>query len=413
MKKFFTLIFILAYSYSYNQSVTISTGTGYNKQSFYDLKTGTETQLNNNAWDIAFSNSGSTDVGIVINESAGSGALPVKLFLAPTNVWSDVITDVSVFVDSVQLLNPDKSWTSGAFNVVKTPGNPFDFGWGSYNPQTHVITGSRVFVVQKRDQTFLKLQIQSLSGANYTIRYANLDGTEEVTKSFARNGAGAGKIIFFSLDNGEILDTPADYDLIFMRYYSPVDAGGGIFLEYPVTGILLAPGTEAVKVTSVDPLDVEETPYKFNYSDSIQVIGHDWKFFDFNQGWVLDDSTAYFVKTKNNDKYKLIFLEFGGSGNGNTTFLQEFIGNTSSAENPDSESSFELFPNPASDFLTATFDGNQEAEVRVYGVNGRLLLQTITYSGSAIDMRTISYKGTAIVTLKSEGKLFAKPVVLK
>src|SRR5690606_22163227 len=162
-----------------------------------------------------------------------------------------------------------------------------------------------------------------------------------------------------------------------------------------------------------DPLEVEETPYKLDYSDSLQVIGHDWKYFDFNLGWVLDDSTAYFIKTKDSDKYKVVFLEFAGSGTGTATFLQEFLGNTSSVQNSGFSPSVHIFPNPASDFLTVNYDSENTLQVRIHSMDGKLLQSTTASSGTPVDIRQINYRGAAVISLENQGHVTTIPFVLK
>lgn len=412
MKTLFYLILFCFQLPLFGQLTSISTGSGYSKQSFYHLASGTETQINNDAWDIAFSNTSSQDVGILVNESVSSTGNPLRLYLAPTSVWEEPIIDLSVFVDSVQLFNPDINWTIGAFNTVKDSGNPLDFGWGSYNPQTHEIVGSRIFVLQKRDLSYCKLQIQRLSGATYTIRYASLDGSNEIINTIDRNNAEVGPLLLFSMASGDVIETPEHYDFIFMRYVAALDAGG-VIVEYPVTGILLAPETKGVKATSVDPLDVNESDYKNDYTNNLQVIGHDWKFFDFNLGWVLDDSTAYFIQTKNKDKYKLVFLEFKGSSTGTAVFLQEFLGNTSAVNQEKKEPEFQIFPNPVSDFIKVESAEQGTIQFELFSLDGRLLLKSNTIAGSQIDVSGIDYHGPAFLKLISDGKTKTFSCIMK
>ena len=91
MKTFnFIPAFILAYTLGQAQSFQeISTGAGYNKQSFIRLSNGSEKQVNNDSWDLAFTAFGFQDAGIFINESAGSVMgqnLPLtELYYAQTN----------------------------------------------------------------------------------------------------------------------------------------------------------------------------------------------------------------------------------------------------------------------------------------------------------------------------------------
>lgn len=412
MKKFIYLLFLTFQLPLFGQLTSVSTGTGYSKQSFYHLATGTETQINNDAWDFAFSNSGSLDVGILINESVSSTGNPLRLYLAPTLIWEEPITDLSGFVDSVQLFNPDIQWSTGAFNTVKDSGNPLDFGWGNYNSQTHIIEGSRIFILQKRDLSYCKLQIQQLSGSEYTFRYASLDGSNEVVKTINRNNFVGEPLLFYSMNTGNIIDTPENYDFIFMRYFSALDAGG-VIVEYPVTGILLAPGTKGVKATHIDPLEVDESDYKNDYTENLQVIGHDWKFFDFNQGWVLDDSTAYFIQTQNKDKYKLVFLEFKGSSTGTALFLQEFLGNTSEVHDENNKVVFQICPNPVSDFIKIESDALGKIQYALYSMDGRLLLKNETFAGNQINVHGIDYHGPAFLVLTTGGKTQTIACIIK
>jgi hypothetical protein len=83
----------------------VSIGASYGKQAFYALSTGEVFQLNNEDWDISFSNMGNQDAGIFINESAKSSGVPLKLFLSKTTTWDEKIASTTEFVDSVQLYN--------------------------------------------------------------------------------------------------------------------------------------------------------------------------------------------------------------------------------------------------------------------------------------------------------------------
>ena len=97
MQKFFT--FFLCFStviFLQAQSLQeISTGAGYNKQSFIKLNDGSQKQVNNDAWDLAFTAFGFQDAGIFINESSGSSMgqnLPLtELYYALTDDFGAAI----------------------------------------------------------------------------------------------------------------------------------------------------------------------------------------------------------------------------------------------------------------------------------------------------------------------------------
>ena len=75
MKKYFLFI---AFLFATNSVLTaqtviqVSTGTGYAKFSYYKLNDGATQQVNNDAWDIAFSNLGVQQAGIFVNESTNT-----------------------------------------------------------------------------------------------------------------------------------------------------------------------------------------------------------------------------------------------------------------------------------------------------------------------------------------------------
>ena len=132
--KQFAFFFALAFVSFQAQSQTIqeiATGAGYQKQSFVNLSTGTERQVANNAWDIAFSVYGQQDAGVFVNESSGTSmgqALPqVEIFDALTENFEEQ-PDPAALVD-FKLYNAEKTWSYGAFNERRDTLNAFDFGW--------------------------------------------------------------------------------------------------------------------------------------------------------------------------------------------------------------------------------------------------------------------------------------------
>ena len=131
----------------------ISTGAGYQKQSFVNLTTGTEKQVNNTAWDIAFTVYGQEDAGVFANESSGSSMgmplPPIEVYDALTDNFNEQ-PDPGTLVD-LPLFNKEKTWALGAFNERRDTANPLDLGWGMYNPQTGEVAGNWVYVLKLRN----------------------------------------------------------------------------------------------------------------------------------------------------------------------------------------------------------------------------------------------------------------------
>jgi len=371
-----TIIFALITAFvtlvNAQQVEQVSTGAGYSLQAYYTLESGDVEQVNNEDWDIAFSNAGDIDAGIFINESAAFMQGALALYLSDKTDWDETITDVSVFDDGVRLYNPKQNWTEGAFNRVADENNPLDYGWGAYNTETHVIEGDKIYVLEQRNGSYLKLQIQQLVGGEYQFRYAGLDGSDEVSATVSKNENSGEDLLFYSLRDQQMVDVPiAGADLVFKRYFAPLDDGSGNTLQYSVTGILLAPGTEAVVADGVDPQTVLESDYSDQYSAVPTVIGHDWKEFDFSAGWQLDFDRVHFVKTREGDIYKVYLFDFEGSSTGITTLEKTYLTTVNNDEVLEENTAIKLFPNPAQHQIQ--IEGLEPgAEVQIFDNSGQL-----------------------------------------
>ncbi|GLR16935.1 T9SS type A sorting domain-containing protein [Portibacter lacus] len=352
----------------------VSVGEGYSNQAYYSLSTGEVTVLSNEAWDIAFTNQGGTDAGILINESSTSGSEAIGLFLTAETDWNVEIVDEGQFPDSIKIYNSEQNWSEGAFNSVKDTSSVLDFGWGLYNPSNHVIEGNRIFVIKKRDGVLLKFQVESLSSGTYTFKYAHLDGSNEQVKTVSKNSELDNSLILFSLNTGETLDMPTDFDLIFQRYTTDLDAGDGTIIPYTVTGVLSGPGVEVAKAEGVDPENVLEADYADQYSNSLTAIGHDWKGFDFALGWVIPDDRAYFVKNSKGEKYKIVFYDFEGSSTGTTTLEKTVLLSSAISTIDNSNIDIKVYPNPFTHSVIVSTGSDNDAEVQLYDIEGKLLL---------------------------------------
>ena len=352
MNRILTSILIISFltiSSHAQKEIEISIGASYVNQAFYTLKTDSYLDMDNDSWDIAFALTTSREAGVHINESVDLSftgeAKEVNLFKAPTNEFSDPITDTE---DLEQLYNPDKSWGQGAFNSVQDPANPFDLGWGVVNPAAGKVEGTTVYVIKLRDDSWKKLMINSFSQGVYNMTYADLDGANEQTVEIDIKQYNDSHLILFSMaQNAVVQNTPKKWDLFFGRYVSLQNLTGTP-TQYNVAGVLSAPGVQVAQANTLDVDEVKYDEYKDSLSSVIDEIGSDWKFFDFNDGWIINEEVAYFVKTADNDVYKLVPIEFGGSANGNYVFdLYEI--NTSSVKNDQTLFSyFSVSPNPTS-----------------------------------------------------------------
>ncbi len=313
--------------------IQVSVGEGYTSQTYYSLATQAGVTISNDTWDLAFTTFGLQDAGISINEASGSifGMPTPELELYATTASS--LAEITAFDSSfVRIYNDESSWLSGAFNNDRSLMNPFDYGWGAYNPMTRTVEGAKVYVIKLRDGSYKKFMISSLLLTTYNLSYANLDGTDSQTVSFDKNAFTDG-LAYFSFAENNTLDIGVGaFDFVFTRYITPVydPTLGPDTLEYPVTGILLGPGIEAVKLTGVDTDEIYLENLPNTFSTNLDVIGYDWKSFDFEGAYVVADSTAYVIKATDGQFYKLVFIDFEGSSTGVATFELSRVGTFSS-----------------------------------------------------------------------------------
>lgn len=384
-----TILFLLGFASLSNglsgqTTDLISTGAGYSKFAYYKLSDGSSQQIPNDAWDIAFSNLGPQSAGIFINESTTSSmgqTVPGMQAYDPYIFdFGETINPADIFSD-YQLFNPEASWSEGAFNTTADTSNSLDLGWGTYDAVQAKVLGYRVFVLKLRDGSYRKIMFDEYDGAQFSFRVANLDGSNMTSHTVSTNPGNGSPLVYFSLGaNGANVTTATGWDLVFCRYIAILDAGGSP-VPYEVTGILSADSVAAARATNVNPATVDYTDYLDSFSTRLDVINHDWKFFNLTSGWYVVNDRAYFVKTAQNDLYKLVFTSFGGATNGNATVARTYLGNLSATGDlPDGIKAVLVYPNPAADRLYLSLDADIAAPVSL-----RLLNETgqIVWLGNA------------------------------
>jgi hypothetical protein len=421
----FILTFIFAATFSIAQSFQeISTGPGYNKQSFIRISNGTERQVNNDSWDLAFTAFGFQDAGIFINESAGSVMgqnLPLtELYFAQTNDFNAAIDIESI--KAQKYLNSEKSWSYGAFNELRDTLNPFDYGWGQYIPGANKVLGNKVFVMKLRNGSFKKIKVESLTGTTYNFTYADLDGSNQVTKTLNKLTDNRGqKLIFFSFATNATVDVlpQGGFDLMYCRYITLAkDPNGTIVQQYNVTGLLTGPGVLTAEADSVDFASANYENYKNRLSSVNDIIGYDWKTLS-GASWVIDPDKVFFVKTADNQVWKIHFIDFEGAATGTAVFQKENVGTMSSAENIP-EIKVGVFPNPVTDRLIISVELDDAAKdgatIHILDASGvNILSRKVTNDGqlNVVDIDTHAWMpGTYTVQIISANqKAVAKKII--
>lgn len=418
MKQFTLLLagLVLAAQLAAQTTQSISTGAGYQKQSYVNLLAGTEKQVNNTAWDIAFSVNGQ-QAGIFFNESAGTSMgqpqAEVDVFYALTEDFNEQ-PDPGSLTD-FQLYNSEKSWTYGAFNEIRDTSNALDFGWGFYDDQSGKISGNALYVIKLRNDQYLKFTVDSLAGGIYTFRYANLDGSNVVTKTINKADHSGKTLAYFSFESGDVVDVePASggFDLLYCRYYTPYLVPGTTdYVPYNVTGVLSGPGVQVARANGIDPATVAYASYQDSLRSELYTIGYDWKILS-GFSFVLDQDLVFFLKTADSRVWKLRFVGFSGSSSGNASIEKTDLGIISSVTDPVAIGMKALlYPNPVQDRLSVALDipsglGSQ-AQLYVTDLLGRTVAQqkvTLNEGFQVFDMAAQTWAlGTYVVHLKLAG----------
>lgn len=332
----------------------IEQGPGYASAVYLDLADRSTTEVPHTAWDIAFTVSG-RGTGILINEgvlsSQATPAAGVELYLSTAQNFETADTNER----GNRLYNEETSWEAGAFNAAATPGEPLDLGWGSYDPATQTVVGSRTFLIKTRDGWYHKVLVESLAANVYTFIHSSVEGSSPDTVLVDKAEFGGKTLAYFSFADGLLDLEPADWDLLFTRYVTPLPDGQGDTLDYTVTGVLQNQGVSVARLAGVDPLNVEAPTNAGAYSDTLDVIGYDWKDFDLdNFAWTIPEDLVYFVQTPNST-YRLRFVDFEGGSTGVSTFsVAGEVGTTGLAPLPGQVSASQLFPNPTTTHATLT-----------------------------------------------------------
>jgi hypothetical protein len=360
----------------------LNAGAGYAFQSYYSLPTGGETLVANDAWDLAFSVA-AADAGIFINESSGSSMgqpLPyIELYDALSTDFDDQPEPSSL--EDFQVFNAEKSWSKGALNEVADPSDPLDLGWGVRDANSQNVEGERVFVVKLRNGQYRKLQVQSLVDGVYTFRYANLDGSNETSKTIKKADHAGSTLAYFSFATGNTVNVePTDgYDLLYCRYITPFPVPGtSEVVPTGVMGVLSGPGVQVAQANSVDPANVNFDDWVDSLSADIDVVGYDWKAFS-GTSWLIYQNIAYFVQTTAGEIWKINFTDFGGSLTGKAIFEKEKVGEVNAVKDPNAPLiGFGVYPNPANAGANLVFTAQKaasQAALTLTDVQGRTVFQ--------------------------------------
>lgn len=388
---------------------TVSTGANYANQVWYSLQNDEQGSSAKNNWDLAFSTAGQGS-NILINSVTGA-----KLWKYPnsdTTGWATL--DTTGLSTWAALYNSDTSWAYGAFKQ-NLSSNPYDVGWGIYDPITHFVWGDSLYVIKLANGTYKKLWIQSLISGSYAFRYADLDGTNDVTAQLIKSTYTGKNFGYYSIQNGAALDREPlnnTWDLLFTQYT------GFIPQPYNVTGVLSNMDVTVAEASGVNVNTVTWTSYSFN--TAMNEIGYNWK--AYNGNWTIQDSLAYFIKDLPGNIWKVIFTGFGGGADGNFIFTKEKVGSVGIAEaNGNTIGILSLYPNPSNgndiSIIYNLEKSVSSANLAIYDLSGKKLHSENLNNTQEFYQHKISNQnlsaGMYIIAIEFNGKTVQQKLVIR
>lgn len=320
------------------QQEIISLGPGYTDEVYYDMQEGITSRSPIASWEIGFQVTGFAS-SIITNGGTG-----VTLYVVPDKGiegFGEAIDTAGMVESWKPWYNSTSTWDQGAFNLNSDYETGL-FGWGEYNMVTHQVSGSTLYVIVLPDGTAKQIAIDGLMSGTYNFSYADIDGSNQVSAELKKSDYAGKNFGYYSLTEGKALDPEPQaeqWDLVFGKYIALV--GPDADIPYGVTGVRSNPEVLTAEVESTTPETVE-TPSLDVFTTDITNIGHDWK--EYAGSWTLRD-VAYFVQDTDDNIFRIVFTDFGGSGTGEITLSKKQMG-VSSVQNAERTiGRFGIYPN--------------------------------------------------------------------
>lgn len=276
---------------------TVHVGSLYGRQVYYDLYSMAEKSSNENqAWDLAF--------------ATGENAWHVRLNSA-LMMWAGNTEDTNfAAISSAEGLQMNFDVSSG--NSDSTAIGEWyymdDNGMKSYH---HVYVIDRGITSEGTPLGFKKISLD-IEEAYYSIRYANLDGSDEQRLVIEKDGIY--NYMHLSFENGLLKIEPPknEWSLKFTRYSTILFTDEGEAYPYNVVGVLLNPYAVRAHLTTNNFFDITlGSVGNYEYSNPADLIGYAWKKYDFDDGfYTVLPNRSYIIKNNDGFYYRFRFISF-------------------------------------------------------------------------------------------------------
>ena len=276
------------------ETTQIEIGWPYTNQVYYDCGTNAVVKTNTKYdWDISFE-CDTNGFHVLVNTARG-------IFVANQG-------DVS-FASVTSVAGVDWLWDVPSGNLDST-------AFGNWKNSNNVFIVDRQFNANGGHNGYVKIQLLTVNNQYYTFKYANLDGTDEVTYSISKDPNRS--FIHFNFDNGgEILalePNKDDWDLLFTNHYHK-------FSNLPMPFVL----TQVISNIHNNVEVAEDNNGNFGnitlldtsnyvFTNFWDEIGYDWKIRNSqDNSFAIDANKSFVIKTTEKLFYKIRFLDFYNS----------------------------------------------------------------------------------------------------
>ena len=266
----------------------VELGDNYENQVYFGLLDNAVISTNKKTdWDLAFESS-STGWRIILNSS--------KL--------ERIHRSEIPFEETVQI--PGENWLYDDIT-----GNLDSTAVGNWKTDNYVYILDRGFDSNGVQQGYKKFEMQEVDEFSYKLRIADLNSANEEIIEVIKNPEST--FTQFSFDSNQtVLVEPAQdsWDMLFTQYTEIFEQGA---LPYLVTGVLInREGYEVAETDSVKFSDIDLTyANQLEYSQAIDIIGYDWKEYNFDTGiYEIYSDQNFVIKHPTGRIYKLHFVDF-------------------------------------------------------------------------------------------------------
>lgn len=280
---------------------TVSLTQNYKNQVYFDLGSGSEVgTYSRTEWDLAFE--GKTDGTHILLNSA--------CFMKVADCG---LTPFAQPIDTAGL-----QW-----KFDRSDGNPDStalLGWININGPDTLYPGHVYAIDRGLDENgvargFRQVVFDGLKHGIYAFRWANIDGSAATSAGIVKDSTV--NYMHYSFNNGGGLQAPeppkTHWDLLFTQYSTILFTDIGDPYPYLVTGVLInQSGVQVAVDSTIDFSAITfETAQNMTFSNARDVIGYDWKYYNFETGsYTVSYKVNYVIKDAEGFFYRFRFTGF-------------------------------------------------------------------------------------------------------